>query len=56
MARDKLKIKAELLQKDDNKCSDISEWKYQVDQDIVPDWYEVDPEKYKQEEEELKNI
>lgn len=29
--------------------SDISKWEYRVDQDIVPDWYSNDPEKYEQE-------
>ncbi len=42
-------VRAELIPKDDNKCSDVSEWKYRVDQDIVPDWYEEDPDRYEQE-------
>lgn len=29
--------------------SDISKWQYKVDQDIVPDWYSNDPERYEQE-------
>lgn len=29
--------------------SDISKWKYRVDQDIVPEWYSNDSERYKQE-------
>ena len=29
--------------------SDISKWDYKVDQDIIPDWYSNDPEKYEQE-------
>lgn len=29
--------------------SDISKWKYRVDQDIVPEWYSNDPERYEQE-------
>ena len=29
--------------------SDISKWKYRVDQDIVPEWYSNDPGRYKQE-------
>lgn len=29
--------------------SDISKWEYKVDQDIIPDWYSNDPEKYEQE-------
>lgn len=42
-------VRAELIPKDNNKVSDISEWKYRVDQDLVPDWYEKDPERYEQE-------
>lgn len=29
--------------------SDISKWKYKVDQDIVPEWYSNDPERYEEE-------
>lgn len=42
-------VRAELIPKDGNKYSDICEWKYRVDQDIVPDWYEEDPGRYEQE-------
>ena len=42
-------VRAELIPKDDNKYTDISEWKYRVDQDIVPDWYEEDPGRYEHE-------
>lgn len=42
-------VRAELIPKDDNRYTDISEWNYRVDQDIVPDWYEEDPERYEQE-------
>lgn len=42
-------VRAELTPKDGNKASDITTWKYKVDQDIVPDWYENDPERYEQE-------
>lgn len=42
-------VRAELIPKDDNKYTDISEWKYRVDQDIVPDWYEEDPGRYEEE-------
>jgi len=42
-------VRAELIPEDDNKYSDINEWKYRVDQDIVPDWYEEDPDRYEQE-------
>ena len=36
-------IRAELIPKDNNKATPIEEWKFRVDQDIVPDWYETDP-------------
>lgn len=42
-------IRAELIPKDDDKMSDVRDWRYKVDQDIVPDWYEKDPERYEQE-------
>lgn len=42
-------VRAELTPKDDNRASDVSTWEYRVDQDIVPDWYEVDPERYEEE-------
>ncbi len=42
-------VRAELIPKDNNKLSDVSEWKYRVDQDIIPDWYEEDPNRYEQE-------
>ncbi len=42
-------VRAELIPKDDNKMSDVKYWRYKVDQNIVPDWYEKDPERYEQE-------
>ncbi|MBD5534596.1 MAG: hypothetical protein HDQ99_02835 [Lachnospiraceae bacterium] len=42
-------VRAELSPKDDNKYTDISKWKYRVDQDIVPNWYEEDSARYEQE-------
>lgn len=42
-------VRAELIPKNDDKTSDVKEWRYKVDQDIVPDWYEKDPERYEQE-------
>ena len=41
-------VRAELTPPDNNKGSDISKWVYKVDQDIVPDWYKIDPDKYEQ--------
>lgn len=42
-------VRAELIPKDNNKAVDVKEWKYRVDQDIVPDWYEKDPIRYEKE-------
>ena len=48
-----------------NKAAPTEQWKYNVDQDIVPDWYEEDPQKYENEmrevvaeymKDELKNV
>lgn len=41
-------VRAELIPKNDDKMIDVKEWRYKVDQDIVPDWYEKDPERYEQ--------
>lgn len=42
-------VRAELIPKDNDRMSDVKDWRYKVDQDIVPDWYEKDPERYEQE-------
>ena len=42
-------VRAELIPKNDDKMTDVKDWKYKVDQDIVPDWYEKDPERYERE-------
>lgn len=42
-------VRAELIPKNDNKMSDVKDWRYKVDQDIVPDWYDEDPKRYEQE-------
>lgn len=39
-------VRAELVPPKGDKTADISKWKYIVDQDIKPDWYNNDPEKY----------
>lgn len=41
-------VRAELIPKNDDKMTDVKEWIYKVDQDIVPDWYEKDPIRYEQ--------
>ena len=42
-------VRVELIPKNNNKMSDVKEWRYKVDQDIVPKWYERDPERYEHE-------
>lgn len=42
-------IRAELVPKDGNKAADINDWKFVVDQDITPDWYTEDSERYENE-------
>lgn len=42
-------VRAELVPPNNDKTADIKNWKYRVDQDIVPDWYEEDPKKYEDE-------
>lgn len=43
-------VRAELTPPKENIItSDISKWKYKVDQDIVPEWYSNDPERYEEE-------
>lgn len=44
----KVFVRAELIPYEDDFMSDISKWKYIVDQDVTPDWYEEDPEKYEE--------
>lgn len=42
-------VRAELTPPDGNKALPIEKWKYKVDQDMVPSWYEEDPKRYEQE-------
>lgn len=39
-------VRAELVPPNGNKAVDVSKWKYIVDQDITPDWYDNDPGRY----------
>lgn len=45
----KMFVRAELIPKNDDKTLDVSEWIFKVDQDIVPDWYEENQERYEEE-------
>ena len=42
-------VRAELVPKDNNKATDISEWKFIVDQDETPDWFNEDRGRYEEE-------
>lgn len=42
-------VRAELTPENGNKATDVSNWSFRVDQDVVPDWYEQDSERYEQE-------
>ena len=42
-------VRAELIPPNNDKTKDVKKWKYIVDQDIVPDWYEEDPKRYEEE-------
>ena len=39
-------VRVELVPKNKNRAIDPKEWKYIVDQDVVPDWYSEDPGRY----------
>lgn len=45
----KVFVRAELVPPNNDKTADINKWKYRVDQDIVPDWYEEDSKRYEDE-------
>ena len=42
----KMFVRAELVPPNNDKTIDVYKWKYIVDQDIVPDWYEEDAKRY----------
>lgn len=42
-------VRAELVPPNNDKTVDVSNWKYRVDQDIVPEWYENDSKRYENE-------
>ena len=44
----KVFVRAELLPYEGDIMSDISKWKYMVDQDVTPDWYDEDSKKYEE--------
>jgi len=45
----KIFVRAELTPVNGDRATDPKTWKYIVDQDVVPDWYEEDPYRYEQE-------
>ena len=44
----KVFVRAELLPYNNELMSDINKWRYVVDQDVTPDWYEDDPKRYEE--------
>ena len=44
----KVFVRAELIPHDGDFMVDISKWKYIVDQDVIPEWYGDDSEKYEE--------
>lgn len=45
----KVFVRAELVPPHNDKTIDVDKWKYIVDQDVVPSWYEKDPKRYEEE-------
>lgn len=45
----RLFVRVELTPSDGNRATDPKTWKFNVDQDMLPEWYEEDPGKYEQE-------
>ena len=45
----KVFVRAELVPPNNDKTVDVEKWKYRVDQDFVPDWYEKDSKRYEEE-------
>ena len=45
----KVFVRAELVPPNNDKTVNVKKWKYRVDQDIVPDWYEEDSKRYEDE-------
>lgn len=44
----KVFVRAELRPYEGDLLSDVDKWRFVVDQDVVPDWYEADPGKYEE--------
>ena len=40
-------VRVELTPKNNNKAMPVQDWEYIVDQDIKPDWFKKDPDKYR---------
>ena len=45
----KMFVRAELIPPHNNKAEKVSNWKFHVDQDITPDWFDEDRGKYEEE-------
>ncbi len=42
-------VRVELTPKNNNKAIPVQDWEYKVDQDVKPDWFKKDPDRYEQE-------
>ena len=42
-------VRAELVPKNDNRITPVDEWEFIVDQDVTPDWFDIDRVRYEEE-------
>lgn len=42
-------VRAELVPKNDNRITPVDEWEFIVDQDVTPDWFDIDRGRYEEE-------
>lgn len=42
-------VRAELIPKNDNRTTPVDEWKFIIDQDVTPDWFDIDRGRYEEE-------
>lgn len=42
-------VRAELIPKNDNRTTPVDEWEFIIDQDVTPDWFDIDRGRYEEE-------
>lgn len=42
-------VRAELVPKNDNRTTPVDEWEFIIDQDVTPDWFDIDRGRYEEE-------